>query len=109
MCRYYTNTQYTGTINSQYTNFRCHIPGLDNDTYEIQGTVHSDLIHKYIPLDKDGNYDQCHVYGIHQSATEFDNDSRPINASKIKCSAWVYSKDLFHDTFVTKVMSAKFT
>ncbi|XP_056017071.1 organic cation transporter protein-like [Ostrea edulis] len=81
---------------------RCQIPGLTNDTYAIQGSQHVDLINKYIPLDKDGEYDQCSFYDINQSTMEFDNNSRPINASTIKCSSWVYSKDLFHDTFVMK-------
>ncbi|XP_061177443.1 organic cation transporter protein-like [Saccostrea echinata] len=81
---------------------RCQIPGIDNDTYAIQGTQHQTLIHKYIPLDKDGKYEKCILYDISQSATEFDNDSRPINATRVKCTAWVYSQDVFHDTFVTK-------
>jgi hypothetical protein len=84
-------------------NFRCQIPVLTNDSFAAQGPQHMALINKYIPVDKDGNYDQCSFYDINQSTTKFDNNSRPINASKIKCSSWVYSKDVFHDTFVTKV------
>lgn len=81
---------------------RCQIPGLYNDSYAVQGKQHTDLIHKYIPLDSDGEYDKCYLYNVDQSKTVFDNESRPINASKIKCSAWVYDKTLFHDTFVMK-------
>ncbi|XP_061177531.1 organic cation transporter protein-like [Saccostrea echinata] len=81
---------------------RCKIPELDNDTYAVQGTQHSVLIHNYIPLDGDGEYEKCSMYDISQSATKFDNKSRPINATRIKCTAWVYSKDVFYDTFVMK-------
>ncbi|XP_078339711.1 organic cation transporter protein-like isoform X3 [Crassostrea virginica] len=81
---------------------RCQIPGLGNDTYAIQGPNHNSLVHKYIPLDVDGLYDKCHLFNIDQSAASFDNDSRPINASKTKCSAWVYDKTLFYETFVMK-------
>ena len=82
---------------------RCQIPELGNDTYAIQGPNHNSLIHKYIPLDVDGDYDKCNLFNIDQSAVSFDNDSRPINANKTKCSAWVYDKTLFYDTFVMKV------
>ncbi|XP_076081367.1 organic cation transporter protein-like [Mytilus galloprovincialis] len=83
---------------------RCRIPGLENDTYEIQGSVHQRLIDAYIPLSKHDNkiYEQCNVYQIDQSQTVFDNDSHPINATQSKCSSWVYSKKLFDNTFVTK-------
>lgn len=85
--------------------FRCQIPGLENDTYEIQGSVHQRLIDAYIPLSKHDNklYEQCNVYQFDQSQTVFDNDSHPINATQSKCSSWVYSKKLFDNTFVTKV------
>ena len=82
---------------------RCQIPELGNDTYAIQGPNHNSLVHKYIPLDVDGVYDKCNLFNIDQSAASFDNDSRPINANKTKCSAWVYDKTLFYDTFVMKV------
>lgn len=83
---------------------RCQIPGLQNDSYAVQGKQHTDLIHKFIPLDSDGEYDKCYLYNIDRSKTVFDNESRPINASKIKCSAWVYDQTLFHETFVMKVI-----
>ncbi|XP_052083729.1 organic cation transporter protein-like [Mytilus californianus] len=83
---------------------RCQIPGLENDTYEIQGFEHQRLIDTYIPLSTHDNkvYEQCNVYQIDQSHTVFDNDSHPINTTKSKCSSWVYSKKLFDNTFVMK-------
>lgn len=85
---------------------RCRIPGFANDTYNVQGTLHHNMIQMYIPLsnEDDKKYDQCHVYQIDQSNTVFDeNNSHPINASLVKCSSWVYSNDVFDYTFVVKV------
>jgi hypothetical protein len=84
-------------------NFRCQIPGLVNDTYAVQGPQHMALINKYIPLNTNGEYDRCSFYDVNRSTTGLDDKTGPINASTIKCSSWVYSKDVFHETFVTKV------
>ncbi|CAG2257564.1 OCTN [Mytilus edulis] len=84
---------------------RCRIPGFANDTYNVQGTLHHNMIQMYIPLsnEDDKKYDQCHVYQIDQSNTVFDeNNSHSINASLVKCSSWVYSNDVFDYTFVVK-------
>lgn len=90
---------------------RCRIPGFANDTYNVQGTLHHNMIQMYIPLsnEDDKKYDQCHVYQIDQSNTVFDeNNSHSINASLVKCSSWVYSNDVFDYTFVVKVRSSVF-
>ncbi|XP_045198101.2 organic cation transporter protein-like [Mercenaria mercenaria] len=81
---------------------RCKIPGLDNDTYEVQGTFHEELLNETIPLSDDPTltYDQCNVYDTGSAA--FDGNNRPINASLLKCTEWVYDKSVFSETFTSK-------
>ncbi|XP_053397966.1 organic cation transporter protein-like [Mercenaria mercenaria] len=81
---------------------RCKIPGLDNDTYEVQGKFHEELLNKSIPLSDDPTltYDQCNVYDTGSAA--LDGNSRPINASVLKCTDWVYDKSVFSETFTSK-------
>ena len=84
-------------------NFRCVIPGYNNDTFEIQGPQHQALINQYIPesTDEQHKYDQCNVFTGNNT---YGNDSRPINASKLTCGEWVYDKTDFKSTFVTQVL-----
>ena len=81
---------------------RCAIPGLDNDTFEIQNSQHEILVRKFIPesSNEQHEYDTCHVFTGNNS---YGNDSRPISASKIACSQWVYDETNFKSTFVTQV------
>ena len=65
-----------------------------NDTYEITSSEQQDLVDKYIPLDKDKHIDQCHL-------KVFDGPN--ANFSLIKCDSWVYSRQYFEETLVTKV------
>ncbi|XP_069134981.1 organic cation transporter protein-like isoform X2 [Argopecten irradians] len=83
---------------------RCKIPGYDNDTYNIQSDLHLALINSYIPpsSDETHKYDQCHLYSFNFSAVTFDNSSHPINATKTQCSEWVYSREVFKETFTSK-------
>ncbi|XP_069129239.1 organic cation transporter protein-like isoform X2 [Argopecten irradians] len=73
---------------------RCKIPGYDNDTYTVQSRWHQSLIDQHIPSSKDGTYDNCHLYLL-------DNSSYWTNVSKVNCDAWVYSKDVFTETFTS--------
>ena len=82
---------------------RCAIPGLLNDTFEIQNDEHQLLVNRFIPESKDDQhkYEQCNVF---KKTSSYDvNTSRPINASQYSCSQWVYDKTDFKATFVTKV------
>ncbi|XP_060068380.1 organic cation transporter protein-like [Ylistrum balloti] len=83
---------------------RCKIPGLENDTFEIQNDAHQELISNYIPpsTDKLLTYDKCHLYSFNSSSVTFDNSSQPINATLIKCTSWVYSYDVFDETVTSK-------
>ncbi|XP_060072925.1 organic cation transporter protein-like [Ylistrum balloti] len=83
---------------------RCKIPGYDNDTYHIQNDDHLTLINKFIPPSSDETYlyDQCHLFVYNVTSVTFDNSSHPINATKIQCTEWVYSDDVFKETFTSK-------
>ncbi|WAR15383.1 ORCT-like protein, partial [Mya arenaria] len=73
---------------------RCQIPGLGNDTFELQGKWHAYQINQTIPMSEEVNsnsYDTCHVY------------SPGENNTKIECNSWVYDQSTFQDTFITKV------
>lgn len=91
-----------GNIVLLYTpDHRCKIPTLDNDTWEIQGEMHEKLVAHYIPPSSDYKYDRCHLYWGNGN-TVYDNHSRPVNASEYECTEWVYSKEVFHETFTSK-------
>jgi hypothetical protein len=69
-----------------------------NDTYEIKSKQQEDLIEKYIPLDKNSKYDQCHIKSYDTNFT-----SNFTNYTIIKCNSWVYSKAYYDETIVTRV------
>ncbi|RMZ92891.1 organic cation transporter -like, partial [Brachionus plicatilis] len=77
-------------------NFRCKIPGYENDTYEIQNDYHQSLVDNYIPLLSDqsfkGIYDKCNI-------KSFPNKN---NFSLDQCNEWVYSKQYFQTTLITE-------
>ncbi|XP_060070292.1 organic cation transporter protein-like [Ylistrum balloti] len=83
---------------------RCKIPGLGNDTYDIHSAYQQNLVNNYIPPSDDAShdYDQCHLYSFDYNNVKFDNSSRPINASLVKCNEWVYSESIFVETFTSK-------
>ena len=93
---------------SLFTFRRCAIPELPNDTYELQGEAHESWVRRYIPPSTDSklDYDECHLYVI-DAATTFDNHSRPLNATKTKCTSWVYSDKVFKSTFSKEVSTFK--
>ncbi|CAE1142056.1 SLC22A4_5 [Acanthosepion pharaonis] len=69
---------------------RCAIPGLLNDTYEVQDTNHADLIMDYIPqYMKDGEqkYSNCYFYS---------NETLDSNGTMHACNSWVYDKSQYH-------------
>ncbi|KAJ8316720.1 hypothetical protein KUTeg_005730 [Tegillarca granosa] len=82
----------------------CVIPGYDNDTYTTQSVYHENLINNYIPphVEKKKDYDECHLFSFNSSDVTFDNMSRPINASLIKCTSWVYDDSIFKSTFTAE-------
>ncbi|XP_021380014.1 organic cation transporter protein-like isoform X2 [Mizuhopecten yessoensis] len=85
-------------------NHRCKIPEYENDTYIVQNEGHRQLIDIHIPPPTDTSlrYDQCHLYSYNSTTVKLDNSSQPIIGYKSACSEWVYSYDVFRETFTSK-------
>lgn len=88
---------YSFSFYGAVPDFRCRLPELANDTYEIQGDWHQALVNKYVPLDKldafKSKYDKCNLYAYSDTG----------NVTKQKCDAYVYSKQYFESTLITDV------
>ncbi|KAL4232457.1 hypothetical protein ACF0H5_007150 [Mactra antiquata] len=75
---------------------RCKLPNYGNDTYELQGTFHEELVKSWVPADTSGDYDydRCKLYKTdHMIYNTSDTES---------CSQWVYDESVFKSTFTTK-------
>ncbi|KAK3097593.1 hypothetical protein FSP39_011253, partial [Pinctada imbricata] len=83
----------------------CKIPGYSNDTYQVQSPYHQRLVNLHIPNSEDHtkDYEECDVFTFDQSLITSQNSSRPNNATKTKCSSWVYSDEDFDQTFVSEM------
>ena len=79
------------------TFFRCAIPGLLNDTYEVQSNEHELLIERFIPKDSSGTWSSCKINFSRQNSSENVTSTR-------SCDRWVYAKTPFRDTVVTEVL-----
>ena len=82
---------------------RCKLPGVENDTYEVQGNYHQGLINATIPSGyEDQLYDECHIYepGEH---SKYKTGDKPVNGTKVKCTAWVYDTTVYENTFAKEV------
>ncbi|CAI9729375.1 Hypothetical predicted protein [Octopus vulgaris] len=76
--------------------YRCAIPGYDNDTYKIQSESHEELINEYIPKSEDEGevvYEKCLIYS---------NTTENGNRTTKKCSSWVYDKTNTHTSITTQ-------
>ncbi|ESO91029.1 hypothetical protein LOTGIDRAFT_122554 [Lottia gigantea] len=71
-------------------NHRCAIPSLPNDTYQLQGDWHRDIVNNSIPLKPDGEQSKCTFY--HENSSE-----------EIRCSKWVYDQTDYPSTFLTEM------
>ena len=80
---------------------RCQIPGITNDTWEIQNEYHASLLNSSLPLDDDGDYDSCSVYDV----TVFD-DGVTANRTTRSCNQWVYDQSVFTETIASQVLIA---
>ena len=79
--------------------FRCAIPMLANDTFEIEDAEHRQLLDEYIPLSTDGTYSSCFIY----DRTTNETGSYSSN-STIQCDKWVFDTTIFVDTVITEVI-----
>lgn len=83
-------SSYSTIFTDATPEFRCKLPMLDNDTYEIVSEEQQALVNKYIPTEKEAK--ECKI-------KQFDEYS---NYSLVSCIAWVYSKEYYGETIVTK-------
>ncbi|XP_046583355.1 organic cation transporter protein-like [Haliotis rubra] len=71
--------------------FRCAVPGLDNDSYTSQGSSHDVIINGTIPWERDDDgvstLSECNVY----TNLTAGNQTR-------ECKSWVYDKATFTST-----------
>ena len=82
--------------------FRCKIPGLDNDTWNVKSSAHQALVNYYIPPSDKYPYDRCHLYE-HGNVTVFSSSNVTMNASAVLCKEWVYDTSVFESTFTKEV------
>ena len=81
---------YQSTFIDATPAFRCKLPMLTTDTYEVQTKEHDRLVNLYIPYDYVKNtYEKCKIF------------IEGTNQTKI-CESWVYSKEFYGETIVTK-------
>jgi OCT family organic cation transporter-like MFS transporter 4/5 len=89
---------YSYSFYAAVPNFRCKIPNLANDTYEVWSDYHKEQIERYVPLSKDTAasytdiYDKCHIKVYENSLANF---------TLAKCDQYVYSKEYFKGTLMT--------
>ncbi|XP_046556221.1 organic cation transporter protein-like [Haliotis rubra] len=77
---------------------RCAIPGLANDTYEIQNDFHEQLINRSIPMTSayygDEKYSRCQLYLQTNTSNIWPSTSNITEP----CNAWVYDQSQFIST-----------
>ncbi|CAG2200695.1 OCTN [Mytilus edulis] len=76
---------------------KCQIPGMNNDTYNVQNNQHASIINRTIPPSHDEihKYDRCHYY-------QYRNNSR----NRVKCSKWNWQKEnVLLSTIITLAMA----
>ncbi|WAR09240.1 LOW QUALITY PROTEIN: ORCT-like protein, partial [Mya arenaria] len=81
---------------------RCALPGVENDTYQIQDLFHERLVNRSIPpsTDEGLTYDECNIYT--DDGSEYGGFSRPANATTVACDRWVYDDSVFDITFTSE-------
>ncbi|KAK6169655.1 hypothetical protein SNE40_020657 [Patella caerulea] len=71
---------------------RCALPSISNDTYDVQGSWHQDLINQSIPRIKDG-WSKCTIY----------NYSEDVIQMEVRCNKWVYDQSQYQNTFMSQL------
>lgn len=96
-------TAYSYVFTGAIPDFRCKIPSLPNDTYEIYSEYQRKLVDFYIPFKNNDStkYDTCHI-------KKYESNSANLNFTLVKCDKWVYSKKYFEETVSTKVIFLSF-
>ena len=77
---------------------RCAVPGYPEDTWQLKGPEHAQLVNVSIPLDPavdgKGGYSRCHVYV---------RDNVTMETTSEKCSRFVYDPASYASSAVTEV------
>ncbi|XP_012939027.1 organic cation transporter protein [Aplysia californica] len=103
-------------FNMEQPDFRCAVPGLENDTYDIQNDQHARLVNASIPRETTGSADfsQCYTYKpVFPTSSPAHNGSRDVFSyyenqdqhligfdqnETAKCDRWVFSKEKYDST-----------
>ncbi|XP_052805503.1 organic cation transporter protein-like isoform X2 [Mya arenaria] len=72
------------------------------DTWKIQNEVHEQLVSAYIPPASEYKYDRCNLYQDEAPNDIVVNTTDLSNASLHSCTQWVYSRDVFKETFTSE-------
>ncbi|GFO38187.1 organic cation transporter protein [Plakobranchus ocellatus] len=90
--------------------FRCAVPGLQNDTFRVQDDAHSRWVNAAIPYDADkGTYSQCSHYKSNSDLSTWylgqghEQTENVSSREKQKCSRWVYSTDVFASSIISEL------
>ncbi|XP_059171464.1 organic cation transporter protein-like isoform X2 [Physella acuta] len=75
----------------------CEIPGYQNDTFDVTSVDHQAVLNMSMPL---SDSDSCFVY-LPDNYT-YDDHNQPVNATRIKCSKWVYDQSVFFSTVASQ-------
>ena len=75
--------------------YRCKLPMLENDTYEIFSEEQQRLVDLYIPAGVSNKYDGCHIYSYNNVT---DNNTK----TEEDCHSWVFSKEYYDQTITTE-------
>jgi MFS transporter, OCT family, solute carrier family 22 (organic cation transporter), member 4/5 len=86
--------------------FRCKIPFITNDSFEVMNEWHQFEIDKYIPLAKEESinnpYDKCFIKVYYYNDSNHNNNNNNNNNFTLeKCDSWVYSKKYFNSTLIS--------
>ncbi len=76
--------------------FRCKLPFLKNDTFEITSEYQQELVDIYIPNSEADK--SCKIRRFNNQSSNFS----PDNFTLVNCQEWVYSKKFYTETIVTR-------
>ncbi|GFN77871.1 organic cation transporter protein-like [Plakobranchus ocellatus] len=74
---------------------RCAIPGLVNDTFQVESPSHQLMLNMTVPHES-----SCKVYA--PGNYTYDVDNRPVNATLESCDRWVYDTTIFTKTVASQ-------
>ena len=81
----------------KFTFCRCKVPGLENDTFALQGDWHEHIIQNYITNASHGKFSKC--------TRRRNETNEQLNATEIltSCKEWVYDTSTLGNTVTSEV------